>query len=408
MVINMKKNNKHDLCFVIIFGIIISSVLLWFPINHVLLHLGYKELQTTDNWVYFEYTKTGLIGKIDDFIEGQKTNIQNRVTNYFPFYHNLNKLFYKQVINSNKLSYKNNIPIGLNSTNEYVFYNNKDNFYYLVNNHNEEELNKRVESQIDFFNSLYKFNSNIDLYIYLIPRYEQTILPNNNLYTYSSKFKTGINNKINISELKINSTNDYLNKFYKTDHHWNMYGAYQGYQDIMHMLGKMPMTLNIKKANNKPYYGSMAKSSLSTLVSDDIYDVDVNLDYKVLINGKNAPDKFKPRTMRYNKDYQFFDYYIHYFDGQYGLVEYNFNNDSDENLLIFSDSYAWQIDYLIASHYKNTYVVNLRYDDYANGTFNYNEFINKNKISKVLFLYEGSATIFDQYDYNFNNKIVRD
>ena len=33
---------------------------------------------------------------------------------------------------------------------------------------------------------------------------------------------------------------------------------------------------------------------------------------------------------------------------------------------------------------------------------------NENNISNVLFLYEGSATIFDQYDYNFDDKIVRD
>ena len=176
----MNKKNKQDLIFIIVVGIIIGTVLIWFPINHILIHMGYKELQTTDNWVYFEHTKTGLIGKLDDFIESNKTNIQNRVTNYFPFYQELTKSFYKQVINSNKLIYKNNFPIGLNSSSEYVFYNAKDNFYYLINNHNEEDLNKRVNSQVDFFNSLYESNKNVNLNIYLVPRYEQTKLLNNN------------------------------------------------------------------------------------------------------------------------------------------------------------------------------------------------------------------------------------
>lgn len=404
----MNKKNKQDLIFIIVVGIIIGTVLIWFPINHILIHMGYKELQTTDNWVYFEHTKTGLIGKLDDFIESNKTNIQNRVTNYFPFYQELTKSFYKQVINSNKLIYKNNFPIGLNSSSEYVFYNAKDNFYYLINNHNEEDLNKRVNSQVDFFNSLYESNKNVNLNIYLVPRYEQTKLLNNNLSTYTDNFKNGLNENINVSKLNIETKEDYINMFYKTDHHWNMYGAYKGYQDIMNMLNKEAMDLNIKKVNEKPYYGSLAKSSLSTLISDDIYDVDLNLDYKVTTNGEEAEAKFKPRSIRYKKGYDFFDYYIHYFDGQYGFVEYNFDNESDDNLLIFSDSYAWQIDYLIASHYKNTYVVNLRYDDYANGKFNYNEFIKENNISDVLFLYEGVSTIFDQYNYDFNGKIVRD
>lgn len=408
MVMIMKKQNKHDIIFIVILGLIVGTVLVWFPINHVLIHLGYKELQTTDNWLYFEYTKTGLLGKLDDFIESNKTNIQNRVTNYFPFYQDLTKGFYKHVISSNRLIYKNNFPIGLNSSSEYVFYNNNDNFYYIVNNHSEEDLNKRVNLQVEFFNSLYESNKNVNLNIYLVPRYEQTKLLNNNLSTYTEEFKDGLNDNIKVSELKVNNTKDYLNMYYKTDHHWNMYGAYKGYQDIMVMLDKEAIDLNIQKVNKKPYYGSMAKSSLSTLVSDNIYDVDVSLDYKVTTNGEDAESKFKPRSIRYEKDYDFFDYYIHYFDGQYGLVEYNFDIDSNENLLIFSDSYAWQIDYLIASHYQNTYVVNLRYDDYANGKFDYNKFIKDNDISDVLFLYEGAATVFDQYDYDFDGKIVRD
>ena len=261
---------------------------------------------------------------------------------------------------------------------------------------------------MDFFNSLYAANRNINLNIYFIPRFEQTEILDNNISTYTGGFKNKLNENINYAELNVDNYNDYLKMFYKTDHHWNMYGAYQGYQDIMNMLGKKANSYNIQKVNKVPYYGSMAKSSLSTLVYDDIYDVDARLDYKVTIDGAEPESKFKPRSMRYEKDYEFFDYYIHYFDGQYGLVKYEFDNDSDENLLIFSDSYAWQIDYLIASHYKNTYVVNLRYDDYANGKFNYNEFIKENDISDVLFLYEGSATIFDQYDYNFDDKIVRD
>lgn len=405
---DIMKKKKQDIIFIVVVGLIIGSVLVWFPINHLLIHFGYKELQTTDNWIYFKYTKSGLIGKIDDFIESNKTNIQNRVTNYFPFYQFLNKSFYQQVINSNKMLYKNDFPIGLNTSNEYVFYNDEKDFYYLVNNHNERDLQNRVNSQVYFFNSLAEVSKDINLNIYFIPRFEQTKILDNNLSPYTSEFKYNLNKNIKYAELKVDNYEDYLNMFYRTDHHWNMNGAYIGYQDIMKMLGKKANSYDILKVNKVPYYGSMAKSSLSTLVSDDIYDVDANLDYSVTINGDEPESKFKPRSMRYEKDYEFFDYYIHYFDGQYGLVQYEFDNDSKDNLLMFSDSYSWQIDYLIASHYKNTYVVNLRYDDYANGKFDYKKFVEDNDISDVLFLYEGSATIFDQYDYNFDDKIVGD
>lgn len=401
-------SNKQDKIFIIVLSIFALSILLWFPIKHVLISKGYIDFVITSNWVFYEKTQTSTLGKIDDFIEEKKTNLQNRITNYFPFYESLNKSFYSLVIDSNKIFYKNDFPVSQNPDKEYVFYNDDHNFYYIRNNRGKEDLEKKVNNQIDFFNSLYESNSNVNLNIYLVPRFEQTSLPKNNLNKHTNTFKEKINENINIAELEIKDEKDYINKFYKTDHHWNMYGAYEGYQDIMNMLGKSPNEFTIERVGNTKYYGSLAKVSLSTLTFDNIYDIKETLDYEIEINGVAKDVSFKPRKITYKNGYKFFDYYIHYFNGQYGLLKYTFNNDSNENLLIFSDSYAWQIDYLIASHYKNTYVVNLRYDEYKNGTINYNKFIEENNIKDVLFLYEGSSTIFDQYDYGFDNKIVRD
>lgn len=399
--------NKNDKRFLLVMASISALVMCSFFVNFVLIKFNIKELKTTDNWIYFKYTKTDFLGKIDDRIEGLKTSIQNRVTNYFPFYQELTKGYYNVIYNTNKLFYSD-VPLGLNSSKEYVFYNKEKNFYYLINNRSHEDLSNRVSEQVQFFNNLKDSNPNVDINIYIVPRYEQTIFLNDNLANFTDNFKNGLNKNIKVAELNISSTDDYIKKFYKTDHHWNMYGAYQGYKDILTMLNKEYVTYDIVKVNKKPYYGSLAKSSLSKLTSDNIYDVNATSNYTVKVNGKEAPDKFKPRSIRYNKNNDFFDYYIHYFDGQYGLVKYTYDNDFDDNLLIFSDSYAWQIDYLIAKEYKNTYVVNLRFDDYKNGTFNYQEFIKKNNIKDVLFLYEGESIIFDQYDYKISKKIVSD
>lgn len=399
--------NRNDKRFLLVMASICAFVMCSFFVNFVLIKFNIKELKTTDNWIYFKYTKTDFLGKIDDRIEGLKTSIQNRVTNYFPFYQELTKGYYNVIYNTNKLFYSD-VPLGLNSSKEYVFYNKENNFYYLINNRSHEDLSNRVSKQVQFFNNLKDSNPNININIYIVPRYEQTKFLNDNLANFTDDFKNGLNKNINVAELNISSTDDYIKKFYKTDHHWNMYGAYQGYKDILTMLNKEYEKYDIVKVNKKPYYGSLAKSSLSKLTSDNIYDVNATNNYTVKVNGKEAPDKFKPRSIRYNKNNDFFDYYIHYFDGQYGLVKYTYDNDFDDNLLIFSDSYAWQIDYLIAKEYKNTYVVNLRFDDYKNGTFNYQEFIKKNNIKDVLFLYEGESIIFDQYDYKISKKIVSD
>lgn len=408
MVKNMKySTKKENILFIAMIFFIIGIVFIWILINHLLIMKGYKELQITDNWQFFEFTKTGLIGEIDDFVEDKKISLQNRLNNYFPFYQELTSSFYSQVINNNKLLYKDNYPISLNSDSEYVFYNNTYNFYYLINKRSESDLEKRVDSQIDFFNSLRKSNKDVSMNLYYIPRFEQLDFLDNNLSKYKTKFEEGLSNEINFSELQIKNPKDYTKKFYKTDHHWNMYGAYEGYKDIMKMLNKDSMDLTINRVSTKPYYGSLAKSSLSKLTNDDITDITYRPKYNTSISNLKKLEKFKPRKITYQKDYDFFDYYVHYFDGQTGLTKYTYESDSLDNLLIFSDSYAWQIDYLIAKEFKNTYVVNLRYDEYKNGKFDYNEFIKDNNITDVLFLYEGSSLIFDQYDYNFNNKIER-
>lgn len=400
------QNMKYNLFIVLCFLIIIFGVLFWYPIKHFLVVTGISELQTTDNWIFFERTKEGIVGKISDSLIEKKTMIENRTTNYFPFYHTLNTFVYNFNYNLNSLIYSNDIPIGLNSDNEYIFLNTNSDYYYLRSRLNLDELDNRLDSQINFFNELSESNENVSLNIYIPTSYELTTLSSNNLNSYISTFVNRLNKGINTSVMKINSNKGYKDYFYSTDHHWNINGALSGYKDIMTMLNKNYRTdLNVVTIDNLKYHGSIAKSSLSTRVSDNFYDIDLNLDYKVLVNGKEN-SSHKPRKMTYSGNNAFFDYYVHYFNGQYGMVEYDYDNKED-NLLIFNDSYGWEIDYLIASHYNKTYVVNLRYDDYKMGGFNYNEFINNNNIKDVLFLYQGESTLFDQYDYGMNSKISR-
>ena len=87
------------------------------------------------------------------------------------------------------------------------------------------------------------------------------------------------------------------------------------------------------------------------------------------------------------------------------IREYQFVKISKDNLLIMSDSFAWSIDYLIASSFNNTHVINLRYDEFKNNSFNLTKYIKDNHITKVLFLYESGSTMFDQYNYNFTGRV---
>ena len=395
---------KKDKVFNAVFCGIIGGVCLYIPVHFMLVHIGVVAKTSNDNQVVFEPISEKNIGdKLSNKVNAIKTRLENEITNSFPFYNSLNGLYQNFNYYMNSFFYKE-VPLKTNSDNEYIFYNKENDFYYLENQYSKDELDKRLDMQVAMFNKL--ANLDIDMYLYFPTRYELTKLKDNNLNSYVDIFKDKLSSKIKVANMDITSLEQYKNYFYKTDHHWNMNGALAGYYDIMDILGKVPVdNLEVVNKRERKFYGSMAKSVLNNKTYDYILDVDKKLDYDVLVNGKQASEVFKPRQIRLDRDYLYYDYYVQYFNGQYGEICYDYHKDNEENLLILSDSYAWQIDYLIASSFNKTYVVNLRYDKWKKEDLNLEEYMKKRNIKKVLFLYEGGSMMFDQYNYNLEGRI---
>ena len=395
---------KKDRVFNAVFCGIIGGVCLYIPVHFMLVHIGVVTKTSNDNQMVFEPISEKNIGdKLSNKVNAIKTRLENEITNSFPFYNSLNGLYQNFNYYMNSFFYKE-VPLKTNSDNEYIFYNKENDFYYLENQYSKDELDKRLDMQVAMFNKL--ANLDIDMYLYFPTRYELTKLKDNNLNSYVDIFKDKLSSKIKVANMDITSLEQYKNYFYKTDHHWNMNGALAGYYDIMDILGKVPVdNLEVVNKRERKFYGSMAKSVLNNKTYDYILDVDKKLDYDVLVNGKQASEVFKPRQIRLDRDYLYYDYYVQYFNGQYGEICYDYHKDKEENLLILSDSYAWQIDYLIASSFNKTYVVNLRYDKWKKGDLNLEEYMKERNIKKVLFLYEGGSMMFDQYNYNLEGRI---
>ena len=395
---------KKDKVFNAVFCGIIGGVCLYIPVHFMLVHVGVVTKTSNDNQVVFEpVAEKNIVDKVSNKVNAVKNRLENEVTNSFPFYNSLNGLYQNFNYNMNSFFYKE-IPLKTNSDSEYIFYDKKNDFYYLENQYSKEELDKRLDTQVKMFNKL--ANLDIDMYLYFPTRYELTKLKDNNLSSYVDSFKDKLSSKIKVANMDITSLEQYKNYFYKTDHHWNMNGALAGYYDIMSILGKIPVdNLEVVNKTERKFYGSMAKSVLNDKTYDYILDVDRTLDYDVLVNGKSASEVFKPRQIRLDRDYLYYDYYVQYFNGQYGEICYDYHKDKEENLLILSDSYAWQIDYLIAASFNKTYVVNLRYDKWKKEDLNLEEYMKERNIKKVLFLYEGGSMMFDQYNYNLEGRI---
>lgn len=401
---------KKDKFILITFLIIIFGVFLCYPVKFAKEIFGNTEKDTEGTWKTY--------GKDASIIEKLKINIENRVTNYFPFYSDTTT-FYKSTNEfANEYLYEffneKYIPAGTNSDGEYLVKDIENNAYYAFSNLRDETLEKKLENSITFYNEMYLSNPDINFYIYLPSRLEYQKNINNLIFTkdssiYVDKFKESLNENIKVKELTVKNIEEYNKYFYKSDHHWNMNGAYLGYQDIMNMMGNSDVQkIKINEENIK-FRGSFSRTTRNAFIYDKFYTVDnYNKNYTVTVNKKEAPSNFQPLSLENlnKKKTEFYDWYVGYFYGLYGNVVYDFNQPDKKNLLIISDSYAWEIDYLLADSYNKTHVINIMYDDYLKDPLNYTEYIKENNISDVLILQETPTTVFDTFDHNFNEKVV--
>lgn len=384
--------------FIIIFLVIIFSVFLIVPIKEVLIHIGKWDFYKSDNWKVVEKTKDPIYDKIMSL----EANIENRYNNYFPFYNEINSMFYDSIINIDSL-YLNDIYLKDNNDGDHIFYDKENKFFYLVNKYSKEEIDERLDVQASFYNDINNKYPDINLALYIPFRYESTKAKNiNDNNDKINTFLSKLNGNIKVKVFDSNTVEDYLKYFYKTDHHYNSYGAEIAYLDIMEMYG-LENTLDIEhEVIRTPYYGSMAKSTLLRKIKDDLTAMKVPNDLKV----SNVDKDFKPLELS-DRSNPFYDYYVKYFNGAYGEVIYENDTNYNRNLLIIGDSMSWQIDYLLAKNFDKTIVVNTKYSPWTSKDLILKDYIEENKITHILFLREAKNIVFDADNFAVDKKVVR-
>lgn len=389
---------KKDKPIIVLFLIIVFGVFAFYPVKYILLKTNKLNLISSDNWKTYE--KSG--NRIKDLVMNLETAIDNRTVNYFPFYNDVTSAFYNFNIKMDSL-FSDKVYVKANYDGENLFYDKENNFYFLLNNLSSEELNSRIKTQISFYNDISDKYPNVNLYVYLPLRYEVTNFSNlHNLNNYVNKFKNGLNKNIHVSMLESINVDEYLTYFYKTDHHYNSVGALKAYNDIVKMMN-INNTKELSIVNvQSPYYGSLARTALNKNVSDNLMDFDYQNDVK----SNNLDSKFKPRTI-VKKANPFYDYYISYYNGQYDEVIYSSDVQNNRNLLIISDSLSWQVDYILAENFENTHVINLRYGKWKTDKLYLKEYLAEHNITDILFLQEAEQQMFDLYNHNISDTVVR-
>lgn len=258
----------------------------------------------------------------------------------------------------------------------------------LPTSYSDEIINKHFK----FYNEI---NQKSDAYYYIIDRNYVYDFENNKLVIDSYNIlKDGLKGKYKLKKLEVNDYETYQKYFYKSDHHWNLYGSYQGYKDIIKMIypkDKIKKPLGIKECSKNKFVGSIAKSSKQLSINDEFKYYQFNLkDHKQMVNGVfdsysnyDNCDTILPYSNVYGEIYGL----------DYREIVFDFKDDSKENLLIIASSYSNPINELIASHFNKTYVVDFRY--YKN--FDLDEYLDTYDIDKVLVLVSTDVLIGKEF-----------
>lgn len=268
-----------------------------------------------------------------------------------------------------------------------------------------ETTRELIDERIKNYEDLIQAHPEQKFYVY----YHQTLHnsdfhPMNQYFPDADKgqsivyFEDHLPEGLTLEKFLLTSLDDHLKYYYRTDHHWNVYGILHAYEDIYDMISKdfveiSPM-LEYKKIVVFPeidFLGYMARRTFYPIDGDEFAVEIIDIPSHVMLESGQEV-KESPRLVYFEGQYSMIPFTNH-FNEFYGnvtdLIEYTFENDSDRNLLIFGSSFRNALDPLLASHYKKTYCVDLRY--YTN--FSLSDFLGKHDVDDILIVGDNEVAL---------------
>ncbi|MBR0462256.1 MAG: hypothetical protein IJJ00_06065 [Erysipelotrichaceae bacterium] len=204
---------------------------------------------------------------------------------------------------------------------------------------------------------------------------------------------------IKYSSLQINDMQDFENYYFKSDYHWNAYGAYQGYSDIINMISEdyqIGSPKAIKKVIEYPYnfYGNIANKIDGYGSGDYIIDLELEdiSDFDYYVNGEPFDFYAVKETYRDSGNDTVYSDYDLYFGDNFFLREFDFHAEDKPDLLMFADSFSNTNMMWIASHFNKTIIIDLRAKP---EDFNLSSFIKDHDIDVALVCYYYNNAYFN-------------
>ena len=277
-----------------------------------------------------------------------------------------------------------------------------------------ETANINMRTEADSVIRIASANQNVNFFVYLATRMQDTEYYNlinphepstKNIF---DKFVAAVEEHVDgIAWLDIDTFEKRMKLLYKTDHHWNARGAYQGYTDMINMMNKVipeigdPIPLNTDNGNDGfilfpkvQFRGMMAEKTNTPTYYDEFEVMDITLP------RQHSTEKISTRFNEYSRGAYDADklppndYTGHY--GNYFIEPQSVpftltypDNRTGRKLLLITDSYSHMVSWLIAANFDKTFV----YYTHYGRSLNYNNFIADNGVTDVLLLQYSARTL---------------
>lgn len=182
--------------------------------------------------------------------------------------------------------------------------------------------------------------------------------------------------------------------YYHTDHHWTTLGAFHAFQELA-----SSMKLDTSKVSEWKSYavtsefnGTLsATSGYETGYEEPIYiyaPENIEDAPEVVVNYVN--EKKKTATLYDSSKLKEKDKYAMFLGGNYPMIDIRTTADTTDRLLLIKDSYANCLVPFLVPYYREIIIIDPRYY-YGDIT----EVMESNKITSVLFLYNGNTFVED-------------
>lgn len=183
--------------------------------------------------------------------------------------------------------------------------------------------------------------------------------------------------------------------YYRTDHHWTTYGAYLAYVAYAEQKGWDPLSkkdFQIQTVSNSFLGSYHTRSQFNGILPDTI---EAYIPREPTHTEMYIADTNETMTGMYDASFLAKkDQYSYFLGGVHALMKLTTELDSrqieQDKLLILKDSYAHSMIPFLTRHVPEIHVIDIRY---YNGSIT--EYLTKNEINDVLFLFNTSTLVSD-------------